>query len=343
MKSILNSAKLAVDAVVLAGSGSSTKILVIKRKNAPFKGEWSLPGGLLDPYESPWEGVIRELREETGLDLPEHEGIALTPRSKKGRDPRGWIISFPYLFWLEKEGDVKGGDDAEKAKFIPLEKLEQLSFDHGAILCEALGRFWKIFSANPSFSYLPGGTPWIYGAPCPGDKDWIIYGGTFNPWHEGHDHCVRMGTTLGHETSDSMRNLLVIPDRNPFKDFSPTSCSWKFYQELRKKLEPYFCYVYPGFCGQERPNPTYQWQILSLGTCSLLMGDDSFINLPKWLHPELLLSHLKRIFVVPRIATPEELKKTSQWIKNSQPRLEIITLLDHPYKDHSSTKLRSPS
>jgi 8-oxo-dGTP diphosphatase len=61
-------AKYPLGAVVYAERDG--KILLLKRvSNAGFGGQWFLPGGAVDPGESPDEAAIRELREESGLEL----------------------------------------------------------------------------------------------------------------------------------------------------------------------------------------------------------------------------------------------------------------------------------
>ena len=54
------------DALVQQGN----YVLLIKRKNCPGKDTWALPGGYINQYESILDGMVRELREETGLKLP---------------------------------------------------------------------------------------------------------------------------------------------------------------------------------------------------------------------------------------------------------------------------------
>ena len=132
----------ASDSVVLAGSKEEMKLLLIKRKNFPFKGEWAFPGGLIEEDESPEEASKRELFEETGLDLGNMKGIPLEVRSRIGRDPRGDATSYPFLFYIEDISPLNSGSDALEAKWVSLKEIESLAFDHGAILCEALGFFW---------------------------------------------------------------------------------------------------------------------------------------------------------------------------------------------------------
>jgi 8-oxo-dGTP diphosphatase len=56
-----------VDAVVFAVSGDTIRLLLIKRKNEPFKNKWAIPGGFIGIDEELGDAVARELVEETGL------------------------------------------------------------------------------------------------------------------------------------------------------------------------------------------------------------------------------------------------------------------------------------
>jgi 8-oxo-dGTP diphosphatase len=121
------SPKLTVDGVVL----SDGKIILIKRKNDPFKGKWALPGGFVEYGEKVEDAVIREIYEETGLktSIIKIFGVYSDPN----RDPRGHTVSIVYLLDIIG-GMLKGGDDAIDAKFFKLEELPDLSFDHDIIL-----------------------------------------------------------------------------------------------------------------------------------------------------------------------------------------------------------------
>ena len=121
------------DAVVLAGSGEELSLLVVRRKYEPYQNTYAFPGGFLDSDELPLVACIRELVEETGLDLNGVDSIALSVREKQGRDPRGLTRTFPFLFLLEHPQKIKAADDALEVHWIPLISLKSLAFDHGAI------------------------------------------------------------------------------------------------------------------------------------------------------------------------------------------------------------------
>ncbi|MBR5370702.1 MAG: NUDIX hydrolase [Oscillospiraceae bacterium] len=71
------------------------KILLIRRGEEPFKGQYSLPGGFLRKGETIEQTAVRELREESGVQEPKL--IPLKVYSAVDRDPRGWIISAAFL------------------------------------------------------------------------------------------------------------------------------------------------------------------------------------------------------------------------------------------------------
>jgi len=115
------------------------KVLLIKRKNEPFKGKLALPGGFVDPNESPFRSACRELREETGIRV---HPILLGVYGDKGRDPRGWTISIAYWGEMHVVQSLVGGDDALNPKFYDFNKIrmsDRLAFDHSDIIFDAIG------------------------------------------------------------------------------------------------------------------------------------------------------------------------------------------------------------
>ena len=71
--------------------GAFVNVVLIKRKNDPFKDSWALPGGFLNEGETLAECAVRELKEETGIDAKALMPIATY--SNPNRDPRGQVIS----------------------------------------------------------------------------------------------------------------------------------------------------------------------------------------------------------------------------------------------------------
>lgn len=108
-----------VDMVVLAMSKSldRLKILLIKRKNHPYIGQWALPGGFMNPNESGHQAAQRELYEETGIKNVYLEQFYIM--TQPNRDPRMWVMSIDYLA-LIRECDIVAGDDASEALWFDI-------------------------------------------------------------------------------------------------------------------------------------------------------------------------------------------------------------------------------
>lgn len=131
---------MTVDAVVV----QSGHVLLVKRGDMPGKGLWALPGGFLNQEETMLDGAIRELKEETKIKVPVPVLKGSIKRSKTfdapNRSARGRTITQAFFIDLGM-GDlpkVKGSDDAEKAKWIPIANLKQemMFEDHFHIIDE---------------------------------------------------------------------------------------------------------------------------------------------------------------------------------------------------------------
>jgi 8-oxo-dGTP diphosphatase len=122
-----------VDAVVFAVSPDAVKLLLIKRKNDPFTGQWAIPGGFIGIDEELDVAVARELTEETGLTGVKLE--QLHTFGKPGRDPRGRQITVAYMGIITDGLErIKAGDDAEQAQWFDINALpSNMAFDHDAI------------------------------------------------------------------------------------------------------------------------------------------------------------------------------------------------------------------
>ena len=118
---------VAVDGIV----EEDNKILLIKRKNNPFKNCFALPGGFVECGETVENAVVREVYEETGL-ITKVKGL-LGVYSSPDRDPRGHVISIVFILDIV-EGNLKAGDDAKEAKFFDINNLPKLAFDHKKII-----------------------------------------------------------------------------------------------------------------------------------------------------------------------------------------------------------------
>lgn len=121
--------KLTVDAVIILNG----KIVLIKRRNPPYQGEFALPGGFVEIGETTEEATVREVYEETGLliKIIKLLGVYSDPL----RDPRGHTVSVCYL--TIGEGDPKADSDAEEVGFFDITDMPQMAFDHNIIIDHA--------------------------------------------------------------------------------------------------------------------------------------------------------------------------------------------------------------
>ncbi len=110
------------------------KVLLIKRKNDPFAGKWALPGGFVETDEKVITAAACELKEETGVEIPESDLHFIGFFDDPDRDPRGRIVSFAFSVEIQDDVEVKAGDDAGEARWFLLEDLPELGFDHAEIL-----------------------------------------------------------------------------------------------------------------------------------------------------------------------------------------------------------------
>jgi len=123
---------LATDAVVFDETGA---VLLIRRKNPPFQGQFALPGGFVEIGETTQAAALRELKEETGLEGS--SPLLIGVYSDPSRDPRGHTVGIAYLVRASSY-DVRAGDDAAVARFVANWQQEEIAFDHRLIITDAL-------------------------------------------------------------------------------------------------------------------------------------------------------------------------------------------------------------
>lgn len=125
-----------VDAVIFRKIINGHELLLIKRKNDPFKGKWALPGGFVDENEDLADAAKRELQEETGLILDNLQQLGAF--GKPGRDPRSHTVSVVYTGFADENTEAVAADDADEAKWFSITALPELAFDHADIINSAL-------------------------------------------------------------------------------------------------------------------------------------------------------------------------------------------------------------
>lgn len=131
---------ITLDAVVTVAG----HVLLVRRKHPPGKGLWAIPGGFLEGRERLFEGAVRELKEETSLDIADAELAkacrAVLVLDHPDRSQRGRVITHAHWFDLPFPAlpSVAGADDAAEARWFPIAKLAdmetELFEDHFMIL-----------------------------------------------------------------------------------------------------------------------------------------------------------------------------------------------------------------
>ena len=144
------------DAVVFGFDGVGLNVLLIQRGQEPYKNMWALPGGFMRPEDESAEAcVYRELHEETDVDDLYLE--ELQTFSGRDRDPRERVITIAFFALVVKDKyQVKGGDDAQEAKWFPVKDLPTLAFDHQVIIETALERLRQRIHFEPIGFHLLG-------------------------------------------------------------------------------------------------------------------------------------------------------------------------------------------
>lgn len=110
-----------VGAVVVRGG----RALIVKRRHEPRKGEWSLPGGLLQLGESLSDAARREVKEETSLDV--YPEAIIETFDRVHRDPDGRIrFHFVIIDFVcaSRDGDPVAGSDAEAVAWVTADELD---------------------------------------------------------------------------------------------------------------------------------------------------------------------------------------------------------------------------
>lgn len=126
---------LAVDGVARLWEGERFKgIVLVERRYEPLG--YALPGGFVEVGETVEKAVLREVKEETGLDAQIVKLLGVY--SEPNRDPRFHVVS--VVFVLDASGELRGGDDAKRTVVFPIEDLpfDKIVFDHAKILKDFL-------------------------------------------------------------------------------------------------------------------------------------------------------------------------------------------------------------
>jgi 8-oxo-dGTP diphosphatase len=111
------------------------RVLLIRRKNEPFKGAYALPGGFVDIGETTEASCRREVLEEAGIVVDRLHLVGVY--SDPSRDPRGHAVSVAYMTRFGEAPRPQAGSDADAAEWVKDWRTKQLAFDHAVIIADA--------------------------------------------------------------------------------------------------------------------------------------------------------------------------------------------------------------
>lgn len=171
------------------------------------------------------------------------------------------------------------------------------------------------------------------------ESELIFFGGSFNPWHDGHSSCINL--------MDDKKTIIVVPDHNPFKELVKSGEKASSLDQIRIRLTRFKnpTYLFTEFFEQNEKNPTYQWVAKLKASfpqkkISLLVGFDTFMGMDKWINAQSLLSHLSTIYVASRLDDEVLKDKQIQQI-NAIASVHIHFLGRHEFEQLSSTQIRN--
>lgn len=163
-----NRPSVTVDLAIFTVLDADLKILLIRRKLAPFEGMWALPGGFVlvgpsaaEQGESVEDAAYRELEEETGLPRRTLYLEQLHTFGRPGRDPRERVITVAWVALVRPDlaPTVHAGTDAADARWFSVRDAladTDLAFDHSDIVDAALDRIrGKVDYSSISFELVP--------------------------------------------------------------------------------------------------------------------------------------------------------------------------------------------
>jgi 8-oxo-dGTP diphosphatase len=110
------------------------KILLVERGKEPMKGHWSLPGGALETGETLEQGIIREVREETGLEVKPLKVLEIFERIIPDAHgaPEYHYVLIDYICRITG-GSLRAADDASRAAWVPRHKLSTYQITTGTL------------------------------------------------------------------------------------------------------------------------------------------------------------------------------------------------------------------
>ena len=131
-----------VDMLIFTVVDGTLCLMLIERKNSPYKNCWALPGGFVNIDESIKTAALRELKEETNVNAIGYLE-QLGAYGEVERDPRTRVISIAYIALIPSKNitkEMRGGDDAKVARLFNINNIFEmaLAFDHAQIIKDGM-------------------------------------------------------------------------------------------------------------------------------------------------------------------------------------------------------------
>lgn len=168
-------------------------------------------------------------------------------------------------------------------------------------------------------------------------EEWVFFGGSFNPWHKGHQACLNL--------LDPQKYCFVIPDQNPFKEvreLDPVANILELSSKIRFGDRQF---LVPTFLLDNKKNPTVDWvsflkEKYPEKKISLLMGFDGLSQIPTWTRARELLVMLDTLYVASRLEDDKTREMAVNNVIPFAPNLRVEFLGRHDFENLSSTELR---
>lgn len=145
-----------VDLVVFTVRDGALQSLLVRRGQAPFRGDWALPGGFVQPEEDLLDAALRELEEETGVGREAVHIEQLRAYGAPGRDPRMRVVTVAYWAVVGSLPPLAAGTDAESAALVPVKDIDEggvrLAFDHFGIVRDAVAYIRSRLEDDPALA-----------------------------------------------------------------------------------------------------------------------------------------------------------------------------------------------
>jgi nicotinate (nicotinamide) nucleotide adenylyltransferase len=300
----------AADAIVTREYGGELQVLLVRRPS----GEWALPGGFVDSGEAPLTTALRELCEETGMNLldfcisadPVYQGIVGDRMRSDKADPRitdhAWVETNAFHFHLSEghpalQQNLCPENQNSGLKWAPVthQVAESLYASHGKLLSMAIAqsREWRKDSFNTGqISDIPH-EPLLTNLRAIRGRVGIL-GGSFDPVHTEHVHLAE----IIREKHDLEAVIFIPTNQNPLKEHSPSGSPAERLTMLEIALADHpGLFVSPVQLRDETLDRTVDLiehikrEIPpDFATLFLILGADCIAQLPRWKNPEKLHS-----------------------------------------------------